>query len=288
MPDELLLLKPRKLRLLAGWEARRVIGLRSSATEASVSLDLGLSTTLCKLTPEALVVKDVSVGWNELERMADSPEDVYVLGGRVRRLGWFDQRYYRMVLPKWGHAPTVEIDGIRMHRTVGVPPEVDAAQKVQLIPSLRNKTVLDICTGLGYTSTALLERGVARVLTVEKDFNVLRMASYNPWSRALFSDERVDVVNADAVNFLSSCGEAFDSVVHDPPTIKMAGELYSLEFYRMVASVLKKGGYLVHYVGQPGFSRGHRVYVGVMDRLRRAGFRPQYVAEARCVRAVKV
>ncbi|MEM4715810.1 MAG: RsmD family RNA methyltransferase [Candidatus Caldarchaeum sp.] len=282
------MLKPRKLRLLAGWEARRVIGLRSSATEASVSLDLGLSTTLCKLTSEALVMKDVSVGWNELERMADTPEDVYVLGGRVRRLGWFDQRYYRLVLPKWGHAPTVEIDGIRMHRTVDVPPEADAAQKVQLFASLRNKSVLDVCTGLGYTSTALLKRGVARVMTVEKDFNVLRMASYNPWSRALFSDERVDVVNADAFDFLSRCNETFDCVVHDPPTIRMVGELYSLEFYCMVASVLKKGGCLVHYVGQPGFTRGQRVYVGVMERLRRAGFRPQYVDKVRCVRAVKV
>ncbi|MEM1942972.1 MAG: RsmD family RNA methyltransferase [Candidatus Caldarchaeum sp.] len=282
------MLKPRKLKLLAGWEARRIVGLRSSATEALISLDLGLSRTVCKLTPEGLVLKDVSVGWNDVERIAESPEDVYVVGKKIRRLSWFDQRYYRLVLPRWGHAPTVEIDGIRMHRTVDVPPEVDAAQKVQLFANLKNKSVLDICTGLGYTSTALLKRGVARVITVEKDINVLKMASYNPWSKALFSDERIEVVNADAFDFLSRCSETFDCVVHDPPTIRMVGELYSLEFYRMVAGVLKKGGCLVHYVGQPGSTRGQRVYVGVMERLRRAGFRPQYVDKVRCVKAVKV
>ncbi|MCS7129091.1 MAG: hypothetical protein NZ919_00405, partial [Candidatus Caldarchaeum sp.] len=84
------------------------------------------------------------------------------------------------------------------------------------------------------------------------------------------------------------CGEVFDVAVHDPPTFKMAGELYSLEFYRLLAGVLRKGGELVHYVGQPGVRRGLRLHVGVMERLRKAGFRPQYVGSVRCVRAVKV
>ncbi|MDW7977195.1 MAG: RsmD family RNA methyltransferase, partial [Candidatus Caldarchaeum sp.] len=243
------LFRPKRLRLMAGFEAARLTKIRKNVVEAEISLDLGLSKTFCQLTPEAVVAGTLTIGWEDLERAAEVHEDVYIVGRKMRMLSWFKGSYYKLVLPRWGHAPTVEINGIRMHRTEDVPPELDAAQKIQLVRSLRGRKVLDVCTGLGYTSIAAWRMGAARVVSVEKDPNVLRMASYNPWSREMFGN--VEIVLDDAVDFLTSCGEVFDVAVHDPPTFKMAGELYSLEFYRLLAGVLRKGGELVHYVGQP-------------------------------------
>ncbi|MEM2650656.1 MAG: RsmD family RNA methyltransferase [Candidatus Caldarchaeum sp.] len=278
---------PRSIPLLAGVEAQRILGLKGKKGEAEVSLDIGLTRKPCLVSGDGMFVGKLKVGWRQLEEMAESPEDVFILKRKPQRLSWFDGSYYRMVLPKWGHAPTLEINGIRMHRTVDISPERDALQKVSLLPSLKNSTVLDVCTGLGYTAIAALRRGAYRVVTVEKDPNVLEMASYNPWSRELF-DRRVKIVLRDALDFLPRCRMVFDAVVHDPPTIRIAGDLYSLDFYRELHRVLRNGGVLVHYVGQPGVKKGVKIYVGVMERLRMAGFKTRYVPWARCVWAVKV
>jgi len=280
-------LKQRRIPVLAGVEAQRLLTLRGKTAHAEVSLDLGLTHQPCLIQADEVVVGKLRLSWQLLKEIAERLEDVFVLGRKAERLCWFDDSFYRLVLPKWGHAPTVEIDGIRMHRTVEVMPEEDAMQKISLIPSLRNATVLDVCTGLGYTAIAALKRGASKIISVEKDPNVLKMAAYNPWSRDLF-DKRVKIVLRDALDFLPSCRTLFDAVVHDPPTFKIAGDLYSLDFYRELYRVLNRGGVLVHYVGQPGVKRGVKFYKGVMERLRMAGFRTDYVSFALCVRAVKV
>ncbi|MEM1809584.1 MAG: methyltransferase, partial [Thermofilaceae archaeon] len=52
----------------------------------------------------------------------------------------------------------------------------------------------------------------------------------------------------------------------------LAGELYSLEFYRRLRRVLKKGARVFHYTGWPGKHRGLNIQAGVVRRLRAAGF----------------
>ena len=44
---------------------------------------------------------------------------------------------------------------------------------------------------------------------------------------------------------------AFDRIVHDPPTLRLAGDLYSGEFYVDLFRVLRRGGRLYHYLGDP-------------------------------------
>jgi predicted methyltransferase len=62
-------------------------------------------------------------------------------------------------------------------------------------------------------------------------------------------------------------------VLHDPPRFGIAGELYSQAFYDQLARVLKRGGRLFHYTGQPNkLTSGRDVPNEVATRLRRAGF----------------
>ncbi|MCS6784555.1 MAG: hypothetical protein RMI43_00425 [Candidatus Caldarchaeum sp.] len=276
-------LQPVNAPLLSGYEARHLL----SGEAVDVSLDLGVSTEPLRSTADGIYFAGKMVSWNTLSEISRKPEDVYVFEERFRKLAWFDKSFYRLVVPGLRIPPTLEINGIRMHRTVGITPLQDAQTKVALFPDLSGAKVLDICTGLGYTASALMAKGAAEVVTVEKDLNVLKMAAFNPWSRPLFA-EGIKTVLEDAVVFLQKCGEVFDAVMHDPPTVKTAGELYSSDFYRLVWKVLKRDGIFVHYVGQPGIRRGMLFYRGVVRRLREVGFKPFFVHEALCVKALKV
>jgi len=281
------LLKPKNIPLFTGFQAAELLKRKDMRSVVDVSLDLGLSFVKGCIDKGGVSFEGLRLSWDKLEKMAETPEDVFVLTPKVDKLSWSDGNFYKLVLPSWGGAPTLEVNGVRMHRTVGVTPEKDAEMKVSLLPRLKGLKVLDICTGLGYTAIAALKRDAAEVITVEKDPNVLEMASYNPWSQKLFT-ERVKIVVKDALVFLEECRDLFDAVIHDPPTFRLAEELYTFEFYHLVRSVMRRGAVMVHYVGEPGHRRRVRLYAGVMKRLRSAGFDVSYMPEVRCVRAVKV
>lgn len=275
--------KPLDAALLSGYEAGYIL----ASKPVDVSFDLGLSVSKAFLTENGLQVKGTLLNWDVLRSMSEKPEDVYLIGEKVSKIAWFDRSFYRLVVPGFRKPPTVEINGIRMHRTVDVTPVDDAKAKVSLFEDLSGKTVLDICTGLGYTAIAEIEKGAARVVTVEKDINVLKMATYNPWSRPLFQP-KIEIVVDDAVRYVERCDSVFDAVMHDPPTSKVAGQLYSTDFYTALHSVLRRGGVLVHYVGQPGIKKGIQYYRGVLTRLRKAGFNAVYVPDVFCVKAFKL
>lgn len=66
---------------------------------------------------------------------------------------------------------------------------------------------------------------------------------------------------------------SFDRIIHDPPTLALAGELYSKNFYQSLFKVLKPGGILFHYTGGPGKMRRRNIPGGVAGRLKAVGFR---------------
>ncbi|MDJ0270398.1 MAG: methyltransferase [Aigarchaeota archaeon] len=274
--------------LIASHVAREALSRRGRCGEVRLSLDLGLSSEICEIRSEGLYARDVLLEWDFLETVSEDERGIYTVEKPPRKL-YFSAlgHFYMLAMTSWGHAPTVEIDGVHMHRVRDMFPEEDARRKVELMGRLRCRNVLDICTGLGYTAIWAKRLGACSVKTIEKDENILELARYNPWSRELFTGG-IEIIKGDAVGVVEELDERFDAILNDPPTIKIAGELYSRQFYQRLYELLKRGGILIHYVGEPGVRSGKRIYVGVLERLRSVGFSASLDHSTRCVKAVKV
>src|SRR3989344_7658997 len=140
------------------------------------------------------------------------------------------QRFYQLFPTKT--APTLKISGVPMHRHTHVDPLTDTTLKIQ---ALRPKgTGLDTCTGLGYTAIyCAKEPEVEKVITVERDENVLKIAGMNEFSSELFENKKIEIIQGDVFEKIKEFpARYFDCILHDPPTFIMATELYSLGFYR--------------------------------------------------------
>lgn len=165
------------------------------------------------------------------------------------------------------------IDGIRMHPFSEGGPSSFAKRWVSFLRVRKGDKVLDTCTGLGYCAIEASRRG-AWVTTIELDKEVIRASKTNELSNELFQNERIERRNDDSFQELRKFSSStFDIIIHDPPRVSFAGELYSLEFYKQLARVLKRKGRMFHYVGYPGSKGGKNISKGVRERLLAAGFR---------------
>jgi len=193
----------------------------------------------------------------------------------VERRGRF---YYKLMAT--ASAPTLEISGIKMHRTQGCCPYAQAEAIVRTVVRAGDR-VLDSCGGLGYTAMWAARLGAERVVSIEHDLDVLEMARLNPWSEEYFFDSRIDVIPEDVTAYMAAQPSgSFDAVVHDPPHISRAGELYGRDFYFELSRALTATGRLYHYVGVPFSRKGHKdIHEGVAERLGNVGFEPHYVKE---------
>lgn len=185
----------------------------------------------------------------------------------------YDGALIKLVPTEWG-APTFEIDGIKMLPTSQVSPYEDARSKVELVQP-RGKTILDTCGGLGYFAAWCLGGGAARVLSFEKNPDVIWLRSINPWSPP--ADGGLELTLGDiAVEIAALPDESVDAILHDPPRFGIAGELYSQAFYDHLARVIRHRGRLFHYTGAPNrLSRGRDLPSEVARRLALAGFTAQ-------------
>jgi predicted methyltransferase len=184
----------------------------------------------------------------------------------------------KLVPTEWG-VPTFEIDGIKMLPTSKESPLDDARRKVALVEP-GGKVVLDTCGGLGYFAACCLAAGAARILSFEKNADVLWLRTLNPWSPdpdAPGHDGRLQLIHADVSLAITQVADAsVDAVLHDPPRFGIAGELYSQAFYDQLARVLRRGGKLFHYTGTPNkLTSGRDVPGEVAKRLEKAGFKAQ-------------
>jgi hypothetical protein len=240
---------------------------RAGAPTVDCSLDLDRSRTTVEVDPE---------GWTwrgQRYRYLDSCKDrtvYYWSGAGFEPVARFSTSLIKLVPTEWG-APTFEIDGIKMLPTANVSPYADAGDKVALIQP-RGKVLLDTCGGLGYFAAHCLEGHAARVLSYEKNPDVLWLRTLNPWSPQ--PDGALTLIQGDIAEEIAKLPDAsFDAVLHDPPRFGMAGELYSQAFYDHLARVLRGRGRLFHYTGTPNrLTSGRDVPNEVATRLRLAGF----------------
>lgn len=236
------------------------------------SLDLGRSTGEARLGADAWE-------WRGLRHpYAVSLKDrtlYYRDGDAFSPVSRYSGSLIKLVPTEWG-APTFEIDGIKMLPTSKESPFEDARRKVALVEP-RGRTVLDTCGGLGYFAACCLDAGAARILSFEKNADVLWLRTLNPWSpdpEAAQAGGRLQLVHADVSQAIAGLGDAsVDAVLHDPPRFGIAGELYSQAFYAQLARVLRRGGRLFHYTGSPNrLTSGRDVPHEVAKRLEKAGF----------------
>jgi len=245
-----------------------------------VSLDLGLTHTIIEQKNDKISFPDGQCISNEdLTKISEkdnvvffiSEGQVFMVEGQVFMVAVSDGNYFKLV-PTDG-APTLEIDGIRMHRTKDVTPDVDTAAKLDVLGKVSG-SVLDTCMGLGYTAIEAHRRGATEVITVDLKPSVLKISAMNPWSQDLFNKDGIHPVIANSYNFVDSLPHNyFNSIIHDPPRHNQAGLLYSKTFYQKIYRIMKASGKLFHYVGKPRSRyRGVNLMRGVQNRLREVGF----------------
>ena len=241
--------------------------LQSGLSRVSCSLDLDRSMTTIELDAQGWCWQGQAFPF--LETCKDRTvyywhEDCFQPVAR------FSQSLIKLVPTEWG-APTFEIDGIKMLPTAKISPFEDAANKVALIQP-RGKVVLDTCGGLGYFAAWCLQQQATKILSFEKNPDVMWLRSMNPWSPK--AEGALTLVNGDSTEHIEQLPDAsVDAVLHDPPRFGIAGELYSQRFYQQLARVLKRNGRLFHYTGTPNkLTSGRDVPNEVSVRLRQAGF----------------
>jgi len=273
---------PIKLPLIAKKVAESIIESynQSKPSTVSVTLDLGLSYYQAEVRNGRIYINEYGLVL-DLDRLKESlsklkNDSVYVYNdGTLSEVAFYSdetRKFYKLVFIDLGLPTTIEINGIHMHRIVGLDPYTDAKIKVSQLSTLVGKRVLDVCTGLGYTAIWAKKFGAKEVVTVEYDKNVLNIAQLNPWSWGL-SD--VKILLGDASKVITELPDnSFDAIMHDPPRFEMAGELYSRRFYMELHRVLKPGGILFHYTGQPGKHSNIDILKGIKRRLLETGFYP--------------
>lgn len=246
---------------------------RAGETTAATSLDLGLTTVEVSLAPQGIRTPDGDyLDWATLTVIAGDDVGCYVVeGDEAVKAQQFSEALNRMYsLMPTRRAPTMLISGIPMHRVKDVDPTEDTRRKIRAA-NPRGR-VLDTATGLGYTAIEAA-RTADHVTTIEIDPTALAMARLNPWSRGLFDNPKIQQVIGDSFDVVADLpDESFSVIIHDPPIMSLAGDLYSTDMYAELYRILRRSGRLFHYIGDPEGKMGANVTRGATRRLQDAGF----------------
>ncbi|BCX05813.1 MAG: hypothetical protein KatS3mg053_3751 [Candidatus Roseilinea sp.] len=261
--------------VLSHYQARPLLeARRAGQSTAHTSLDLNCSRCDVALDAEGIVLPDGRrIAWRIIERVAASENGCYRIGDDAEKIQTYSEatgRHYSLYPTPL--APTMLISGLPMHRIKDTDPYHDTLAKIEAASPRRGR-VLDTCTGLGYT--AIEAAKIAdEVTTIELDPAAQEIARLNPWSQALFDNPKIVRIIGDSYDEVQRFDDAyFSRIIHDPPTFALAGDLYSADFYAELFRVLQPGGRLFHYIGDLDSTSGNRTARGVVERLKRAGFR---------------
>lgn len=255
---------------------------------AFVKLDFSKKESEIKLENSKAIFQDGQE--IKLEKIKADEETCFIIEDNcIRKAILFSEesnKSYKLVATS--NAPTVKISGIPMHRIKDIGPIEDTREKIKSISPIKGR-VLDTCTGLGYTAIAA-SKFADEVISIDIDKFMREMARINPYSKELFVKENIKLILGDSFEEIKKFPkEYFDRIIHDPPTFALAGDLYSLEFYKELYRVLKPNGKLFHYTGEPGKRfKGRDIQGEVLGRLNKAGFKTAFRSkEAAGVVAIK-
>jgi hypothetical protein len=255
----------------------------------SLSPDLGLTT---------IPIQRIEYGWSlpdgqvlsiaHLETILGDQNSCFCfMNGQLEKVQRFSprtNRYYSLMPTPT--APTMLISGIPMHRIKDTTPDQDTGQKLKALGKPYGR-ILDTATGLGYTAI-MAAKTAELVVTIEFDPAVLEICRQNPWSAELFTRPNIQPVIGDSADLIAGFPDGtFNAIIHDPPTFALAGHMYALQTYRHLYRILKPGGRLFHYIGNPDSRYGATTGRGVQSRLRQARFRVMPKEKAFGVLAVK-
>jgi len=263
--------------VLSAFQLEPIPALRGKRRTASISPDLGLTQVEVELCSQGILFPEGQVlSWEAAEKIMARPSVCFLVEGEdpqpIQAFSEHTDLFYSLMPTQ--RAPTLNVSGIPTHRIKDTTPDRDKLTKIRSISCIRGP-ILDTCTGLGYTAIQAAEW--AGVVTIELDVAVLDIARLNPWSQSPFSSPHIEQVIGDAYeqvrDFEDGC---FRCVIHDPPTLSLAGELYgelySGEFCAQLFRVLRTGGRLFHYIGDLTSVLGANTTRGVIRRLTEVGF----------------
>jgi predicted methyltransferase len=265
-----------KLVVLSHYQAEIALKAKQAGQdEVTISLDLGLSNTTLLLSPAGVCVnEDIVIKWEDIECINESQSGCFEIDdGEPKAIQVYSELTERVysLYPTSG-APTMLVSGIPMHRIKGTDPYQDTLEKIRAIKPVVGQ-VLDTATGLGYTAIQA-SKTAEHVTTVELDPTALQICQRNPWSIELFDNPKITQLVGDSFDVVSAMESArFTRVIHDPPTLSLAGDLYSSEFYHELYRVMRNRSRLFHYVGDPESKSGRNITAGVGRRLEQVGFK---------------
>lgn len=260
--------------VLSHFQIRPLLKARGKQIEVTTSADLGLSSVEVTLEDAGIAFPGgARLSWDDAAEIEETETSCFALeGGNIHKIGAFSRATNRhcSLMPTAG-APTLLLAGFPMHRIKNTDPYRDTQSKIKAARPLGQ--VLDTSMGLGYTAIQAA-RLADHVVTIELDPMVVEIAQQNPWSRELFTSPKIERRVGDSYEEVETFDdETFSCIIHDPPTIQLAGDLYSGEFYRRMYRILKPRGRLFHYIGDLDSPSVSRIVRGVIERLYAAGFK---------------
>lgn len=255
-----------------------ISALQENRESVTISTDLNLTRVTIPIVDRKIEIGGSSFDLKELTLISKNLNGITLLkNGELENIEFFANGYFKLRPTEF--APTLEIDGIRMHRTKDIDPWEDSRRKVAYVVK-PGDYVLDTCGGLGYTALWAVQFEARKVISVEKNPAVIRIRELNPHSYGL-KNERIETLKDDIYKKIADFDDIiFDSIIHDPPKFSLAGELYGFEFYSQLFRVLKPGGRIFHYVGDPySKGRGRLFLEGIEKRMKKAEFIVKQVPE---------
>jgi uncharacterized protein len=255
-------------------------------SEFSLSADLNFSTQAVRFDQDFLRLyldSETFIDINSIKKKIRKHTAYCISGkGKLQPFHLFSEEtnHVYKLLPTQDY-PSFAISSTPMHQVSYSSPQKDTESKVKLLsPFPPRSQALDTCFGLGYSAIELAKY-CQSVVSFEVDPTVLKLAGFNPYSGPAFSSEKIIIREEDVSQGIRSLeSDAFEVVLHDPPTPKISTDLYRIEFYCELKRVLRPGGKLFHYCPRPNIkSRGRDFTTEVKTKLEQAEFKVLHYSE---------